>query len=98
MPPLWTTACPDWEARIVAGESLIPPPLFQAEADAALKVFTALKIVDAPGSPTFETSRAFILDFVAAIFGAYDAETGERLIFSSGTSSRGRFDGRSLRS
>lgn len=80
MPPAWTTACPDWERRIVTGESLVPPPLFAAEADEAMRYFKALKIVDAPGSPTFAESRAFVLDFVAAIFGAYDAETGQRLI------------------
>ncbi|KAA0592956.1 phage terminase large subunit-like protein [Azospirillum lipoferum] len=78
----WTTACPDWERRIIAGESLIPcPPLFSAEAEAALKIFRALKIVDVPGSPTFEEAcREWVFDFVGAVFGAYDAETGRRLI------------------
>ena len=80
--PRWTTACPDWERRIVAGESLVPcPPLFPAEAEAALKIFRALKIVDVPGSPTFEEAcREWVFDFVGAVFGAYDAETGRRLI------------------
>lgn len=78
----WTTACPDWERRIVAGESLIPcPPLFAAEAEAALKIFRALKLVDVPGNPTMEEAcRQFVFDFVGAVFGAYDAETGRRLI------------------
>lgn len=80
--PRWTTACPDWERRIVAGESLIPcPPLFSTEAEAALRIFRALKIVDVPGRPTFEEAcREWVFDFVAAIFGAYDSETGRRLI------------------
>jgi len=78
----WTTACPDWERRIVARESLIPcPPLFPAEAEAAMAVFRDLVIVDAPGSPTIgEACRPWITDFAEAIFGAYDPGTGHRLI------------------
>ena len=78
--PTWSTACLDWEQRIVEGRSLIPPPLFPDEAAAALDVFGAMKVVDAAGKPSFADSRPFILDFVAAIFGAYDASTGVRLI------------------
>ena len=78
----WSTACPDWSRRIVAGESLIAsPPLFQAEADAALAVFDAFRMVDLPGSPTMgEVSRPWVREFVASIFGAYDPETGRREI------------------
>jgi phage terminase large subunit-like protein len=78
----WTTELPDWEKRVVEGRSLIPcPPLFPAEAEQALEVFRALRVVDAPGRPTFgETAGDWVLDFVAAIFGAYNADTGERLI------------------
>ncbi len=80
--PTWTTACPDWEKRIVAGKSLIPfDPLFPDEAKAALAVFNELRMVDAAGSPTMgEVSRPWVSDFVAAIFGAYDPEVGRRLI------------------
>lgn len=77
-----TTACLDWERRIVAGESLIPaPPIFPDQAEEGLNIFRQLIAVDVTGSPTFgEISRKWILDLVAAIFGAYDPETGRRLI------------------
>ncbi len=78
----WTTACLDWEARIVEGRSLISSqPLYEAEAAAALEIFKSLRVVDVAGSPTFgEIGAQWVFDFVAAIFGAYDAETGKRLI------------------
>ena len=78
----WTTACPDWERRIVAQQSLIAgAPLFPDEAQAALEVFGALRMVDATGSPLMcETVRPWVNEFVAAIFGAYDPEAGRRMI------------------
>jgi phage terminase large subunit-like protein len=81
-PPAWSTACPDWERRILDGRSLIPlDPLFPAEAAAALETFGELRMVDVAGQPTMgEACRPWIRDFVAAVFGAYDAETGRRLI------------------
>lgn len=77
----WDTACLDWQDRIRTGKSIIPPPIFLAQAQQALDVFKQLKIVDAPGSPTFgESCAPWVFDLVASIFGAYDVDSGKRLI------------------
>ncbi|WP_151746324.1 terminase large subunit [Acinetobacter soli] len=78
----WSTSCPDWEQKIVKGESLIPcKPLFDDEAEDALEVFKSLKVVDVMGCPTMgEITRSWVFEFVAAIFGAYSEEESRRLI------------------
>lgn len=78
----WTTACPDWEERVVGRRSLIPfEPLFPVEAAAALAVMDQLRIVDMPGGPTFgEISRPWVRELVGSVFGAYDPEQGRRLV------------------
>lgn len=77
----YSTACPDWERRILAGEPLIPPPLFPEEADSALAVFKELRLVDVLNRPTYgEVGRQWVFDFVSSIFGSYDPESGRRLI------------------
>jgi phage terminase large subunit-like protein len=77
----WSTACPGWADRLKAGESIIPPPIYPGQAEQALAIFKQLRVVDLPGKPTFgECSEQWVFDFVAAIFGAYDAETGNQLI------------------
>lgn len=80
--PEWSTDCKDWADRIVRRQSLIPfAPLFQSEADYALGVFKSLRVPDLPGKPTFgECTEQWVFDFVAAIFGANDPETGNQLI------------------
>lgn len=76
-----STSCLDWERRIVVGESLIPPPIYPDEARIALEIFKCLRVVDAPGSPTMgEACKPWIFDFVASVFGAYNADTGRREI------------------
>lgn len=77
----WSTACPDWQARLLERRSIIPPPIFADQAAHALAIFKQLRVVDLPGKPTFgECSEQWVFDFVSAIFGAYDAETGRQLI------------------
>lgn len=77
----YTTACPEWAQRLYMGASIIPAPVFPESAAHALRVFKSLRIGDLPGKPTFgEASRAWVFDFVAAVFGGYDADTGEQKI------------------
>ncbi|HBT4851464.1 TPA: terminase large subunit [Klebsiella pneumoniae] len=77
----WSTACPDWEPRLIAGESIIPPPIYADQAEQALGIFRELRVTDLPGKPTFgECSEDWVFDFVKVIFGGYDAETGNQLI------------------
>lgn len=66
---------------MTAGESIIPAPIYPDQAAQALAIFKELRVVDLPGKPTFgECSEQWVFDFVAAIFGAYDADTGKQLI------------------
>ncbi|HCI5607415.1 terminase large subunit [Klebsiella pneumoniae] len=77
----WSTACPDWESRLIAGDSIIPPPIYADQAEQALGIFRELRVTDLPGKPTFgECSEDWVFDFVKVIFGGYDAETGNQLI------------------
>ena len=72
---------PDWADRLKSGQAIIPPPIFPEVAEQALSIFKQLKIVDAPGSPTFgEACGQWVFDLVASVFGAYDPATGRRLI------------------
>lgn len=80
-PKVWTTACPDWEQRIVEGRSLVPcGPLFPREAAEAMEVFNAFKVVDVGGVTVGELARPWISDFASTFFGSYDADEGKRLI------------------
>ncbi len=78
----WSTACPNWQSRIMARETLITfPPLFPQEADRGLEIFKGLHLKDVPGCPTYgQVGRQWQFDLVSAIFGCCDPETGRRLI------------------
>lgn len=77
----WTTACTDWEARLVGRKSIIPAPIFASEAEEALAIFKALRVPDLPGKPSMaECCEEWVFDFVRCIFGAYDGESGKQLI------------------
>jgi phage terminase large subunit-like protein len=79
---MWNTACPDWEQRILTGQSLVPElPLFEAEAAKALRVFKRLRLPDVIGTPTLgEVCGEWFYPIVAALFGSYDPRTNTRHI------------------
>jgi phage terminase large subunit-like protein len=82
MSPRWDTSCLDWERRIMAGESLVPDlPLFQDEAERALRIFKRLRLPDVIGTPRMsEASGEWFFDIVEALFGAYDAKHNKRMV------------------
>lgn len=82
MLPEWTTACPDWEERIVKKQSLMPcAPLFPQVADVAERIFKELILVDVMDSPKMgDVTLEWVIEFVRAIAGAYNPETKRRLI------------------
>lgn len=78
----YTTACPDWERRIVARESLIPcVPLFPEAAAEAWDMVGGFKLVDVTGQPLVrDASMPWSRHLVEVIFGSENPETGRRLI------------------
>lgn len=78
----WATACLDWEDRITKSRSLIPDlPLFQDEAERALRIFKRLRCPDVIGQPTYgEICGEWVFDFVRALFGSYNPATNRRMI------------------
>lgn len=82
--PAWTTACPDWQSRIVNDRTMTPcVPLFPTAAKAGMDVFDALNMVSA--GIKFGEVRPWVREFAASIFGAYcdvpgHPDWGRRLI------------------
>jgi len=79
---MWNTACPDWERRLLAGQSLVPDlPLFKEEAERALRIFKRLRVPDMHGLPRMEdVAGPWLFPIVEAIFGSYDPATNRREI------------------
>lgn len=82
--PQWTTACVDWQTRIVNAETMTPcAPLFPTAAAHGMRIFDALQMVSA--NMTFGETRPWVREFAASIFGAYcdvkgHPDEGRRLI------------------
>jgi phage terminase large subunit-like protein len=78
----WDTSCPDWRDLLKARKPPIPRlPLFDAEAEKALRIFKRLRCPDIEGNPRYgELCDEWVFAIVAAIFGSYDIETKRRLI------------------
>jgi len=80
--PAWDTSVPDWERRILNGESLIPDlPLFDEVAEKALRIFKRLRVPDLTGTPTFgEVCKDWVFDLVRVVFGSYNPDTKRRML------------------
>jgi phage terminase large subunit-like protein len=79
---MWDTSCPDWEQRILTGQSLVPElSLFPDEAAKALRVFKRLRLPDVIGTPALgDVCGEWFYPIVAALFGSYDPRTNIRHI------------------
>lgn len=79
----WSTACTDWESRIVAGKTLVNcPVLFEDTANYAVEqIFKQLIIVDMIGRPTIgDVARDWVIDIARVFFGSMDDVTNRRYI------------------
>jgi phage terminase large subunit-like protein len=79
---MWSTAVPDWERRLLAGESLVPDlPLFPEERDRALRIFNRLRLPDVVGQPKMEVAAGdWFRDIVAVLFGSLDPDANRRMV------------------
>lgn len=78
----WSTSCKDWERRIVDREPLIAfGPLYPDVAAQAWEICSSFRLTDVAGQPLFgEAAMPWTRDFIMAVFGAEDPETGRRHI------------------
>lgn len=77
----WDFACPDWEARLREGRSLVPGlPLDAAEAARAVAIFDRLRLPDVAGQPAMaEAAGDWFRDIVGSVFGSIDARGRRRV-------------------
>lgn len=79
---IWDTSCLDWEARLLAGESLVPElPLYGDQAAKGLRIFKRLRLPDVAGTPRLgDVAGDWVFEIVEALFGSYDAIADRRRI------------------
>jgi phage terminase large subunit-like protein len=79
---VWNTAVPDWQQRILTGQSLVPRlPLFPEQASKALRNFKRLRLPDVIGQPRLgDIGGPWIFEIVEALFGSYDVAIEQRMI------------------
>lgn len=76
-------ACPDWWAKIKAGETpMADVPINEAKAAKALAFFNRLRLPDVPGNPTMkEACGQWFKDILVAFLAGEDPETMERVVW-----------------
>lgn len=79
---MWDTSCTNWRELIEARRPPLPVlPLFEEQAEKALRIFKRLRCPDIEGNPTYgELCDEWVFEIVRAIFGSYDVETKRRMI------------------
>jgi len=79
---MWKLSLPDWEKRIIEGQSLVPDlPLYQDEANKAVLIFEKLRLPDVPGQPYLKDACGdWFKNILRALFGSYNQEKKERYI------------------
>lgn len=79
---MWDLSLPDWEARIRAGQPLVPKlALNETEADLALRIFDELQLPDVPELPYMRDAAGdWFRILVRVAFGSWDPERRQRYI------------------
>jgi len=75
-----STACVDWQERIVNGDSLVPPPIFPKKPKRLWRYSGSCASLMRRQPMIGEACLPWVFDFASCIFGAYDADSGRRLI------------------
>lgn len=78
----FSLACPDWQAKVAAGQPPLPDlPFFTERGARAVRALNMLRLADVPGTPTFgEAGADWFRAIVAITFGSLDPVTKQRLI------------------
>lgn len=79
---MWDTSVTNWRELIEARRPPVPVlPLFEDQAEKALRIFKRLRCPDIEGTPTYgDLCDEWVFEIVRAVFGSYDVETKRRLI------------------